>query len=116
MSGVLTSVHDGRIMIDDGCDSIDIAVSDWAELKATIDKKIKADDEKLSSDCRASDDVSDKNVGIIAVEDGNIAFKNFTISGIVFARQDNGDVLLRIVTDDIRREILDGCQKICHMD
>lgn len=40
MSGILTSVHDGRIMIDDGCDSIDIAVSDWAELKATIDKMI----------------------------------------------------------------------------
>lgn len=50
MSDILTSVHDGRIMIDDGCDSIDIAVSDWAELKATIDKKIKADDEKLSSE------------------------------------------------------------------
>lgn len=56
MSGILTSVHDGRIMIDDGCDSIDIAVSDWAELKATIDKKIKANDEKLSSDGGENDE------------------------------------------------------------
>lgn len=40
MSDIITSVHGGRIMIDDGCDSIDIAVSDWDALKAAIDRQV----------------------------------------------------------------------------